>query len=391
MKIFWQMIVRMLHIFFIWTVIAFLVLMIPMQLFCHLLGNPEALKGTMSVFLHLSLFVYGFLRVFRFHPVFNKVYLMHLTLSPWQIGKPLPRGPVQLFWADGVIVGFFMLLSYFFSIEYLLVLPFIFLFGYNVGLYMSFCATGNIKYVIAYSVLAPLIVYPHLNGIVSGFVLLLITGIGHHGIRCYLKAFPWDTTWWTGNQVDMLKRQAIRRRVIQWPFFDLRTPSLFSGGAAVSMTIAALAFWYIHTIGWFIYTVDDSRIDGLFYGLVIFAIIFLRQFSYIVKYHPPISFFGRICTGRLIIPGYDIVYIGPGVVLLTGIFLPSLLRMIGVPTYVAYEVSISMCIFLGLAIPPSFETWVYTGHNRIALIPMKPVPTVKKSQANEVLANLFKK
>ena len=54
---------------------------------------------------------HGLSRVFGFHPIWHGDYLNWLKMTPWTSRKPLPWGPVELIWEDGIIVGALILLS----------------------------------------------------------------------------------------------------------------------------------------------------------------------------------------------------------------------------------------------------------------------------------------
>ena len=266
MKRFWRTISCVFHKYLLWSVIAYVVLMSPFYYIYSFVGTPEKIKEPATTYSYIILLCYGLSRVWRFHPIFNATYLMQLALSPWNCKHSLPKGPVHLFWADAVVVGFIMLLSLFFPVNDWPALPFIFLIGYNAGLFLSFCMTNQIRFIVLYLLIIPLIAYPHDNGFIAALVVLLITAIGLYGIRCYFIKFPWNTSWWTGNQVELLKREAIGRRVIQWPFCDLRTSSLFSGGAAFALMMGALVFWYIHPIDRLSHMSGEDYISNTYYG-----------------------------------------------------------------------------------------------------------------------------
>ena len=350
--------------------------------FCNLVfiiaEQDEERINTNSLCLYLLMIAYGISRVWRFHPTFKKDYLIQLALSPWNSSKALPRGPICLHWIDIFIVGFIVFLTRIFPVQNWLIIPFIFLVGYNIGLFLSFCFSEQKGFIISYVFLAPITVYPHMNTYIALTMLIILTVIGTIGLYCYFKEFPWNTSWWKHNQVEELKSQAISRRVIQWPFRELRVLQMFSGGTDVGIFSAILIFWYFHSIGWVIFQLDGVRITGAFYALPISILLLTRFFCYVLKYQPPISFLGRICTGHLIIPGYDVVFLGPLVILITSIFMPSLLKTVNIPAHIAYELSISICVFLASAFPPIYEEWHYTGKHRYISVQSKPIRTQNK-------------
>ncbi|MEN8126772.1 MAG: hypothetical protein ABFR90_03095 [Planctomycetota bacterium] len=391
MKTFWQTLSRVFHKYLVWSLIGYLILMFILDLVFSYAGAPERIREVSSGYSFVILFCYGFSRVWRFHPAFKKDYITLLTLSPWNSSKNLPRGPIHPFWADAVIISAFMLLTLLFPVYNCWILPMYFIIGYNFGMLISFLVTRQMRFVAVYILLAPFVVYPHFNStIVSIFVLLLMMSIGLYAVKIYLKQFPWNTNWWKANQLEELRTKAIQERVAQWPFQDLCDRNVFSIGYPLGVFIAAASFWFMHVINWYFYKLNGTQPEGVFFMMISFYIAMFRFGRYMLKYHPPISFFGRFRTGRLIIPGYDIVLVGPIAVLIAGIVMPLLLKKIDAPHHIAFELSTSIAIFLCLACPPSFEKWHYTGKHRIAKIPIWPTRTMRTNQVNRVFRNLVK-
>ena len=85
----------------------------------------------------------------------------------------------------------------------------------------------------------------------------------------------------------------------------------------------------------------------------------------IYGYWPPISLWGRIWTGHLIIPRYDKVFISPIVIIMTGIFVPRLLISIGLNNTLAFELSFFCVLFESFILPPKLKDWRLTGAHRI--------------------------
>lgn len=364
MKSFCRILYRTLWKNIAWMLAIQIIVLAMVNWFTHWYGAPPLYEVNAIIF-GFILIGYGISRAWRFHPVFNKTYLTQLSLSPWNREKALPRGPVHLFWADIVILAVFTALTFVFPVTHW-TLPFIFfLAAYNAGLLISFFITGLSGLGILYIFLAPLTVYPFFNFHAALIVLIGLTGIGTFGIHSYFAKFPWNTPWWNEDLLAVLKQRAKERRIILWPFRELSADSVFSSGLEVGLLMSILFFVYAHVINWIAYKTDNDRLTPLFYIVPLFLAPFFRSFAYIAQHHPPISFFGRICTGRLIIPKYDVVFLAPIATLLAGVFAPYLLKMIAVPNYIAYELAGSLSIFMALAFPPTFEKWHFTGQHRI--------------------------
>lgn len=89
-----------------------------------------------------------------------------------------------------------------------------------------------------------------------------------------------------------------------------------------------------------------------------------RLFIYCVPYRPPINLLGRLATGRLIIPGYDKVFVSP---LAAAVGVPLLawqLTGLGLPAKLVMPVAAAAGLYLVLAGPPLYPDWHLTGHHR---------------------------
>ena len=71
--------------------------------------NPEIRPGYYWLF--AVCVIYGLARVVAIHPIWNPGYQTWLESTPWTVRQPLPLGPVELVWEDGLIVGLLILLS----------------------------------------------------------------------------------------------------------------------------------------------------------------------------------------------------------------------------------------------------------------------------------------
>jgi hypothetical protein len=87
---------------------------------------------------------------------------------------------------------------------------------------------------------------------------------------------------------------------------------------------------------------------------------------YTIGYAPPISLLGRLATGRLVIPGYDVVFAAPLAVAMVAWLLPEAAVGIAVPSLIAIPVTAAIAVWLSLALPPRRAVWHYTGQHRIA-------------------------
>ncbi len=66
----------------------------------------------------------------------------------------------------------------------------------------------------------------------------------------------------------------------------------------------------------------------------------------------PLTLFGRIVTGRLIIPGYDYVMLAPAAALPVAALLPIGLAAVGLPWPVILSVTVGVSLSIVLIAPP---------------------------------------
>lgn len=367
-------------------ILVYVFVMVPVQMFFQRYAPEEAFpQKTNTVFFTFIAACYGFLRVVRFHPVFNRPYLTQLALSPWALHKPLPCGPVHLSGADAVVLGLLALLTVVFPVESRWTLLVVFLAAYAAGLFVSFCMADQAVYISLYVILAPLSYYLHGTIHLTAIVLAGLVGIGLWGVRSYLAQFPWNTPWWNETLVGRLKRDAVNRQVIQWPFRKLAVRVTASLTLWEGAFIGLLVFWWVHVITWG--AAQEGFSVMILYPFAIGLIVLMRLLCYIAGYRPPISLLGRLRTGRLVIPGYDQVFLAPAAVALTGIFGPMVLKSLGVPGTLALEMSFALSIFAAVTFPPSVERWHYTGQHRIAPPPRQPTRTMRKRTENPAILN----
>jgi hypothetical protein len=92
---------------------------------------------------------------------------------------------------------------------------------------------------------------------------------------------------------------------------------------------------------------------------------------------PPISFWGRIRTLRLIVPHYDQIFVGPLCSILAGPCVLSLLWNTRIPREIAFSAGAGATVLFALVSPPRLKHWRLTGHHRLA-------PTFQEAQAAAV-------
>lgn len=332
-------------------------------------------------FLIFASTLYGYYRVRAFHPFYSRKYREWLCLTPWSIEKPLPKGPVHLIWADLITLIPLTILAYSNYSIYTLVPVIVFVCVYLVLTCITFVAE-QASFAVLCLFLAPFAIYPFANQNIAVLVLIVLYIICWVGLRQFLRGFPWNTKYWKADMVKELREQAIRQRVIGWPFKYLNVYETFEISISGAFMLSLLLTWWVHVIRWALGSPPISV--GLFVFLVI-HIAFYRAGIYVGIYRPPISLLGRFFTGRLVIPRYDKIYVAPICVLLSGTVLPFGLHHLGLGKVWNLELCFFLVVFLALSLPPSLREWRLTGAYRISRhvqkITSRPVPPQNQAVA----------
>jgi hypothetical protein len=304
------------------------------------------------------------------------------------VDKPLPQGPVHLIWADLITLVPLTALAYS-NFSFSAPVPVImFLSVYLVMICITFVAERAFFAVLCLF-LVPFTIYPFANRYVAVLVLIVLYIICWVGLRQFLRGFPWNTKYWKADMVKELREQAISQHVIDWPFRYLNVYETSGISVFGAFVLSLLLTWWLHVIHWVVG-------NPIFFSSLIMlpiCVALFRAGAYAAIYRPPISLLGRIFTGRLIIPGYDMILIAPIYILLAGTLLPFALGLLGVSLTLIIEISFFMIFFLALSLPPNLREWRLTGAHRISRhvqkIPSRPI-TPQNQALVTFFSNIFK-
>lgn len=321
-----------------------------------------------AAFLVLFAIAYGLTRCLLFHPVANSKYRQFLALTPYSSRHQLPKGPIHLYWPDAVILGLMIAAAWICPPEHWLIPLAAFFVSFLAGHCFCMILTKQKTLLAVLLAILPLSIYPHENDAISILVFCIAYGIVWYGTQTYLKQFPWNTSFWNDHYVAHLKEKAFTQKIIQWPWQQLHFEKTSSLDWKTKLVICGLVFWWLHVIS---YLWDDKDLIVAIFSCS-FLIIFFRIIRYIMGFMPPISLLGRISTGRLIIPGYDKIFVAPMIIALTGVFVPKVLLSAGLPETISIEFTFSLCLFLAMVLPPSYQNWRLTGHHWIVKISRRP-------------------
>lgn len=312
---------------------------------------------------------YGAFRVVALHPFYQPGYRAWLALTPWTSRKPLPLGPVALVWEDLFVLAALMLLG--------LTVPGVdpwrllalFFVAYLGALTVSLWGTGEpaYGYLIAFGV--GLVLRGYANSLTMVAAALVVYAAGYVGLRRALARFPWGLA---GQEAFSLKNvdqylQSKRDQLCGWPYDRMRPlpPQAFRLDLLNVLLVSMLVGWWLFALEAALEPPLGMLIPAgvLVQGTWIAALV--RLGVYTSGYASPMNLWGRLWTGRWIIPGYDKVFVGPLCTLLVSPVSAWALHRLGVPLDVLLPVCCTLMIFTVLAMPPRFRRWQLTGRHRI--------------------------
>ncbi len=318
---------------------------------------------------------YGLFRGRRPHPLNHSSYGTWLAQTPWRWGQPPPLGPIQLVWQDAVVLGSMMVLSLLPPMREFspLFIPAAFALTYCV-----LQAFPQLYLKVFWPTLALIgFVFLGLAMCESPFVVLLISaamcGTTYLGLRRSLRDFPYTEE--QRERLGLLPFEKLKPAAVPWQVVPEQTAADGRHDSRARQS-GETFFWSLLaavTIGAMMFFVAYLKRDEPFFNLnlliahgLLCGLFVLGRLGFYAAYHrPPISLAGRVATRRLLIPGYDVVYIAPLVTTAAAFALPAALLWIGITPIVAMPLATTATIWLAVALPPDYERWHYTGHYRV--------------------------
>lgn len=306
-------------------------------------------------------------RVLAFHPIFQKGYRAWLESTPWTYRKPLPLGPVELTWADGLTLGILILLRATQPEPRAPQMLCIFLFANLIALTLSFWLTRSsaFGYTTAFALGFAVIAWRR-----PWICLAVLTGtylIAYEGLRRAMAAFPW-----TVRKLPRLSEERStltwQRETCGWPHDRMMAQIVADRGVSRIdvVLLCMLAGWWCTAMISQIREPDSRTVaSACVFAAAIGLAPLLRMMIYQSGYSPPIGVWGRIWTLRWIIPGYDRVFIAPICALIAGPATLVLLRACGLPQDASLIFAAGMVVLVATLTPPRLRTWRLTGHHRI--------------------------
>ena len=332
----------------------------------------------------MAAIVYAAFRVVYFHPLWRPQYRRWLQASPWTVRDPLPDGPVMLVAQDFIVLGLLTLGSL--RVPHHghpspQIVPLLFLGTWMLVSVITFALVGPrwMAYGLVFAVGGVIRFLPRNPGVsvAIGLAMVVATQIGHYlSLR---KFHQWDLGWTdkygfdalvTSNTESLVEMQ--QKQLSGWPF-DQMAPDLDRHKLLLTpwqgFLLAFMVSWQADSLLRFLAFQGVGRLPfGPFAAMVCMLTLVLsamRAVIYISGHAPPLGFFGRIATGRIIIPGYDYIFVAPLTTIITGVGGTALLAQLKAPPILSVDVMLFLVIFLITTMPPDLSVFHYTGNHRI--------------------------
>jgi len=284
-----------------------------------LAGDPfdATLKSKTLGWIFIIFGLAGISRAFAYSPLWTSSYSTWLKTVPWNGLGPQPLSPRHLSWQDALFVLLSIPAAWLMKVKPLFTLnacALSFLIPYlicNAGILRAWRQLA-IPYTLAFG-LGAIALLP--TGWALGLIILLyiLTVAGRNrAFRTFVAdsikppAPAHDFTAWFPTSFPTTKvknpEPIVFSVLLGWLAFCILTAIMaFDPGVAsgLSEQYAKLQL----TVVW-------AEVQHIFWIIAIGCAL-VRAATYCATYWPPISLLGRLATGRLIIPGYDKVFIAP--------------------------------------------------------------------------------
>ncbi|HZK80900.1 MAG TPA: hypothetical protein VFC46_07530 [Humisphaera sp.] len=305
----------------------------------------------------IAMVAYGAWRALRFHPAINNPYRNWLMSTPWTAAMPLPLGPITLAWQDALLLALAAPLAIYADVR--LHEPAVaFCGGYAAGALWALLVTE--QYRSAYMILIGFAVLVRLQNHPAGTTAIAagLAVTASIAMDRSLRDFPWK-----------IRAPFIFNDRPAAPFDrlgQLRTSPKFSPLQAAMIGLLIAAWSYVCV--WASEESKDpssSQTSWLSLGLLIAAI---RVMTYLINgYMPPISFLGRMFTGKIIIAGFDKILLTPACIILIFLILPPLFSRANCSDAAVFGLTVGIATAAALGLGPNLNKWRLTGSHRIVL------------------------
>jgi hypothetical protein len=333
-------------------------------------------------FLVLAAGTYGYWRAARFNPILDDGHYRAFSVTPWQPGKPLLRGPATLVWQDGFALLLPTVIVALVDAQLCMLIPFSFclVYGLTTAFTMFHAECPYSGYGFLFIVGLPALDLSDIWIQISACAAL--SSLSHFSIPNSLRNviqnerhYSSESTEGDSDQYSLDERirrsKSVSRLFLGWPLNRFPEEGLDDLQPIHKLMRPLLFSWFSFLLFLLIEQGEIGFVQESYYGftgLLFVGILLasaLRLCLYMGGYRSPISLAGRLFTGRFIIPGYDKIFIAPLSSII--IFFLSITTFTAASGRVAINPPLAMLLSL-LAlywIGPRRDTWRLTGNHRI--------------------------
>ena len=336
------------------------------------------IRNFRAVILGAAAGCYALYRLWRFHPFCNRRYAAWLASSPWTPDKPLPLGPIYPVWQDAVVLGILTGVAHWHAHVSPTLPAMVFGFIFLAAMTLLLAFTRTWMPCLLLGVLWPAPSLPLLRGLETLGIIASLIAVIWYGYRKSLQAFPWkrhdlkhpNST--TGSEVKPIMEIEIRipglpntpsARTLDlgWPFFWL------SPGIECNSISRSTSFFISALVGWWTYCAIAGLQMPFSSGAILFLAVpgaLLRLVVYCSGLGPSFNLWGRLASGRIIVPGFDRVFVTPLCVVAWAIAGGIVIRYSGSWSSAASAFVVASTCFLLLSGGPTMRNWILTGQHR---------------------------
>jgi hypothetical protein len=220
----------------------------------------------------------------------------------------------------------------------------------------------------------PALILPGVQGATAVALVVAIIAVIWHGHRQCMREFPWEFLNRMRRPTGSIMQTEIRfegvggasaagtQYNLGWPFMAL-SPKVQPPSVPLlsSISLGTLVGWWSFCI------IERSKMDPVPELILLFAIFaaFIRLGVYCSGVMAPVNIWGRIASGRIIIPGFDKVFLTPLAVVLLAILGVIIIRRSGSWYPVAESCVISLIWYTLFGGGPTLRHWALTGQHRL--------------------------
>lgn len=318
--------------------------------------------------------LHALVRLWRFHPACHRAYADWLKSSPWTADKPLPLGPIHPVWQDAMVIGVLTAIAAWHAQANPALPVKIFGLAYLGGMTFLLANIRGWSSCVVLGFLWPaLLVLPGVEGVSAMVIIAAMIVVVWYEHRKSLRAFPWENLIKATRPDDSILQMELRigglsgtpatgsGTNVGWPFQVLSPKAEYRGISTLNSFLLSLL------IGWWSFCFI-KRLDAephpeliLFFALIAAA---CRLTIYCPRLAPSFNLWGRITSGKIIVPGFDKVLLTPLAAVLLAIIGGMIIRRSGSWYPVVESGVIGLILYVLLSGGPRLRNWTLTGRHR---------------------------